>query len=67
MRSTCACVAWIDELCGSVMSIVSSGRSDAGKNCCGTKRSRNSDTTNAPSVTPIVSHGMRIAPLRKLP
>ncbi len=43
---------------------MSSGRSDAGKNCCGTNRTRKIAATNAAIVTPIVSHFARIAPRR---
>ena len=44
-RSTTSCVALIEALCGSVRLTSSSGRSDAGKNCCCTKRMPNSDSS----------------------
>src|SRR5262245_64077941 len=46
------------------MSTVSSGRSDAGKNCRGTNRAKKIAATNAATVKPMVSQFARIAPLR---
>ena len=57
----------MDAFCRSVMSTVSSGRSEAGKNCCGTKRTRKSVAAKAAMVTAKVIHLARIAASRKRP
>ena len=44
-------------------STMSSGREDAGKNCCGTRRNSASDATNAATVTVMTMPAMRDAPV----
>ena len=49
--ATAASLAWIEAFCGSVRSTSSSGRSEAGKNCCGTKRIAQTASAKSASVT----------------
>src|SRR5215469_17316874 len=54
----------MEAFCASVRSTTSSGRSDAGKNCRGTKGSRSNESTKQASVSAIVNHRWRIAASR---
>ena len=47
--------------CRNVMSTISSGRSDEGKNCFGTRGSAASESTKASSVVPTIFLGCRMA------
>src|SRR5215469_34386 len=57
-------LAKIEAFCGRVRSTTSSGRSDAGKNCRGTKGSRNNESTKQASVSATVNQRWRIAASR---
>src|SRR5215469_32966 len=54
----------MEAFCASVRSTTSSGRSDAGKNCRGTKGSTSNESTKQASVSAIVNQRWRIAARR---
>src|SRR6516164_1206282 len=56
----------MEAFCGRLMSISSSGRSDAGKNCRGISGSARNDPTKSASERAIVNHFARMAKVRKL-
>ncbi len=54
----------MEALRGSARSTNSSGRSEDGKNCCGTSRIATMDSSSSPTAAQIVSHRERMAPVR---